>query len=546
MMQPPLPPSFLPSSLDQKLRDSSERGDISKSVDQEKRCSSHGQQHEEEPKRKRDEGPPGRKEDIGKAEIDRDERHEEKREVKKSRKSSNSVTMMAEEGEEQQRHQGERAEEIPYEDSWRHSCLLDSARKKNHSAPSSPPPGRLPFLITQEKKSQDIYRRYLSAQEAFWQGDFYRAFACLPRQCRQERQLLRSLLSSPSLSHTSAFSNGGLRCHQNSGEGGEHTSEGRDRQYLLDDDDADTEECLEALELAHASGGTGPSGRVPEHSETVSSSYSPLPSSSSFAPWKDHNTTDLRKDKVPLGYPLSTPSLSADPSCSVVGSFPRSCDTEIKDRDTDADDGKEGCERKRGRGIGGARFARKEDVIKAVKSIPKLQRVLFVKAYSAYIWNRCATERIRLYGADAPVPGDLVLCHEGDEGGKRLFTHGATPKEKNKESSSSFSASSHSPSRNGDLPSSPLTESSCEETTKRRKGKDPVVRVLKTKEECAKYSITDVVLPLIGVGMQLPENQVGDFLARLIQEEGLHERLYRREGQCMRLHSSVPLSLCFS
>ncbi|PHJ25402.1 trna pseudouridine synthase d [Cystoisospora suis] len=537
MMQPPLPPS-LPSSLYQKRGESSERGDISMCEDQKNFLNtSQGQQHEEDPKRQRDAEPPGRKDDgdFDKAEIERDKRHEEKREVKKSESSDSMMMTKKGEGE---RHQEEKAEEIPFENSRTNSSLLNSDRKKNNISPSSFT-YRLPSLIAQ-KKTQDIYRRYLLAQEAFWQGDFYRAFACLPRQCRQERQLLRSLLSSSSLP-TASSSNGDLPPHQPFREGGAHTREGRDRQSLLDDD-GDMEECLEALELAHASGGTNPSELISEHGETFIFSYSPLSSSSSSpSPWKDCNTSDLQKAKVLLTHPLSTVSFSADSSCSIERNSQKSCDTLIYEKDTDADDGEEGRERKTERGLGGARFARKEDVMKAVKSIPKLQRVLFVKAYSAYIWNRCATERIRLYGADAPVPGDLVLCHEGNEE-KRLFTQGSTQKETNKESSSSsYFSAPHSLSRKGDVPSSPLTESSCKKTTERRKCGDPVVKVLKTKEECAKYSIADVVLPLIGVGMQFPENKVGDFLARLIQEEGLHERLYRREEDIFLDASYRPL-----
>ncbi|ESS31725.1 tRNA pseudouridine synthase D [Toxoplasma gondii VEG] len=404
---------------------------------------------------------------------------------------------------------------------------------------------------------------FVSAQEAFWAGDFRRALALLPRQCRQERQILRVLAAAPApewrrRSHaalsgdanaadnastkapfpqdwqrlperaksqatpprnsarrerpSSAFGEGRFEAESVSSSlpgAGEKDAprRGKNRAPRRDDlqevrgtefavcaergssnsrslapgsEDRATRakleefECLEAVELAAASGAI---------SEGLARRVA---ASASFSGSADGGTRP-RTSQTPFRA-LAPPQASASPF---------SGEREMR----------------------GAGLARREEVLKAVRSIPRLQRLIYVKAYASYLWNLCATERARVYGLCRPVVGDLVLEKAGNE------TMQSTA------ASCSSSSLLFPFERTGEArPDSQRVRSDSQR-----------VRLLRTEEECQSFSIADVVLPLIGAGMVFPENKVGEFLRNLMNEEFLCERLYRREEELFLDASYRPL-----
>ncbi|RUS20161.1 pseudouridine synthase [Endogone sp. FLAS-F59071] len=135
--------------------------------------------------------------------------------------------------------------------------------------------------------------------------------------------------------------------------------------------------------------------------------------------------------------------------------------------------------------------------------IPRNLRLMYVHAYQSYVWNNMASERIRLYGYEAPVVGDIVMLGDGEEGLNEVeameIDEAEMIKGKGKE----------------------------KEKEKGKGGEDgkkksaPAVKVLTDADDLAAYTIQDVVLPQPGFDIVYPANVIGAKYKEIMGRDGL-------------------------
>jgi tRNA pseudouridine13 synthase len=126
------------------------------------------------------------------------------------------------------------------------------------------------------------------------------------------------------------------------------------------------------------------------------------------------------------------------------------------------------------------------DYKRAFASISKNMRSMFLHAYQSFLWNKVASFRIKTGGSTLVREGDLVLIEDKSLGEKGGGTSGL-------------------------------------------KGKRvKVVDELDIKE--GKFTIEDVVLPLVGSRVDYPTGSSGDFLVELMEEDGISKDAFNQIG----------------
>ncbi|KAL5527594.1 hypothetical protein ACEPAG_6395 [Sanghuangporus baumii] len=138
------------------------------------------------------------------------------------------------------------------------------------------------------------------------------------------------------------------------------------------------------------------------------------------------------------------------------------------------------------------------NVMGALSTIPRNLRLMYVHAYQSYVWNAIVSERVRLYGAEKPVVGDLVYEQEGG----RLKADDKL--------------------EDDEFVDEEQEELSVGQSFKRPKRPwvAPRVKTL-TEEDVDKYTIFDVLMPLPGKDVAYPGGALGERYREFLRMDGL-------------------------
>ncbi|KAF5344114.1 hypothetical protein D9758_008840 [Tetrapyrgos nigripes] len=135
----------------------------------------------------------------------------------------------------------------------------------------------------------------------------------------------------------------------------------------------------------------------------------------------------------------------------------------------------------------------------ALSTIPRNLRLMYVHAYQSYVWNAIVSERIRMYGADKPVVGDLVFDVDSGESVEVPNDEGDDDEKEEKETGLSNRA---------------------RKKQSRKPWTPPRVKTL-TGDDLDKYSIFDVIMPLPGTDVAYPGGALGDRYRQFLEMDGL-------------------------
>ena len=165
--------------------------------------------------------------------------------------------------------------------------------------------------------------------------------------------------------------------------------------------------------------------------------------------------------------------------------------------------------------------------------IPRNLRLMYIHAYQSYVWNAVVSERIRTYGADKPVVGDLVFeetpssSHAGagesdvdtaleDTGGDDVPEEKVTNEENGMSQYNCHAMTEASPAV--------CTVGNPAPTRSRKRSRkaweSPNVKAL-SQEDLDKYTIFDVIMPLPGKDVDFPSGALGERYKEFLKADGL-------------------------
>ncbi|KAJ7638956.1 pseudouridine synthase [Roridomyces roridus] len=160
----------------------------------------------------------------------------------------------------------------------------------------------------------------------------------------------------------------------------------------------------------------------------------------------------------------------------------------------------------------------------ALSTIPRNLRLMYVHAYQSYVWNAIVSERIRTWGSDKPIAGDLVF------------------------DKSPIEDVSMPDVQDGDVPAAEDEKAEDEEGDSRRQKRSrkpyvaPRIKTL-TEEDLDKYTIFDVIMPLPGADVAYPGGNLGEKYREYLRMDGLDPDNFVRKQKEYTLNGSYRAML---
>lgn len=141
------------------------------------------------------------------------------------------------------------------------------------------------------------------------------------------------------------------------------------------------------------------------------------------------------------------------------------------------------------------------DYLNAIISLPRNTRSIYVHSYQSLLWNKLTTYRLKKHGFKV-IPGDLILTPDANISDNSLDVLLLSD-----ESTETTSNNNNNQEDKMDI-KAPIEEIESN-------------ILVATDENLSKYTIFDVVLPIIGSRVRLPKNDVENELKRLLSLDNL-------------------------
>lgn len=159
--------------------------------------------------------------------------------------------------------------------------------------------------------------------------------------------------------------------------------------------------------------------------------------------------------------------------------------------------------------------------------------MMYVHAWQSYIWNRVLSERVKLFGADVPIVGDLIYVGEEEEEKEEEIVEGEGEVVESldadlTEGGPEDIALSLQP---GIAPATSISNGPRTLEIARTASKTAKVRHLTAEDiDSGRYTIFDVVLPLPGFAVLYPHGALGELYEKIVKEDGLDlNNLFRKQ-----------------